>query len=105
MIRQSLERIGERARQFVDRWGDSRAAIEPGESVIGGGSTPEQPIPTFVIAIGCDAPTEIERQLRTGTPPVIARIERDRLIVDLRTVFEEEEDELMRALGKCLPRC
>jgi len=39
-----------------------------------------------------------EKRLRSGDPPVIARIEDDRILVDLRTVFAEEEEELRRAL-------
>jgi L-seryl-tRNA(Ser) seleniumtransferase len=105
MIRQSAEYIGERARRLAERLADPRISIEPGESVIGGGSTPEQPIPTYLITIACEDAEGVARQLREHTPPVVARIERDRLMIDLRTVSDEEEAELTRALGKCLPRC
>jgi L-seryl-tRNA(Ser) seleniumtransferase len=43
-----------------------------------------------------------ERALRSGTPPVIARIEEDRLLLDLRTVFPDEEAELVRRLDRFL---
>jgi L-seryl-tRNA(Ser) seleniumtransferase len=109
MIRLSTETIRQRAQRLVARLAGVQTAIEPGESVIGGGATPEQPIPTWLIAIACRDAAAVERALRAQSPPVIARIERDRLIVDLRTVFEEEEPDLARglmlALGKCLPRC
>jgi len=36
--------------------------------------------------------------LRQNSPPVIARVEQDTLLLDLRTVFEEQDDELLRAL-------
>ena len=104
MIRQSAERIRERAEGVLARLGESRASIERSESVIGGGATPEQPIATYVIAITCEA-AEAERRLRANDPPVVARIERDRLIIDLRTVAEGEESALMLALGKCLRPC
>jgi seryl-tRNA(Sec) selenium transferase len=58
-----------------------------------------------LIAIGVGDVNQAERALRGGDPPVIARIEKDRLILDLRTVFREEEAELRRALGTCLPPC
>ena len=103
MIRRSAEQIRERADRVVQALGDARASLEPGESVIGGGATPEQPIATYVIAIACEDAAGAERRLRAHHPPVIARIERDRLMIDLRTVFEEEESELTRALGTCLP--
>lgn len=109
MIRQSAEQIRERSERLAARLSDMRVSVEPGESVIGGGSTPEQPIPTYVVALACNDAAGVERELRAHNPPVIARIERDRLLADLRTVFEEEEEALilalMRVLGKCLPPC
>jgi L-seryl-tRNA(Ser) seleniumtransferase len=42
---------------------------------------------------------ELERFLRQNSPPVIARVEQDALLLDLRTVFEEQDEELIRALG------
>jgi L-seryl-tRNA(Ser) seleniumtransferase len=41
---------------------------------------------------------ELERFLRQNLPPVIARVEQDALLLDLRTVFEEQDEELIRAL-------
>jgi L-seryl-tRNA(Ser) seleniumtransferase len=98
MIRQTADQIHQRARRMVRKLNDARASIEPGESVIGGGATPEQPIATYVIAIACADAVATERRLRERNPPVVARIERDRLLIDLRTVFEADEDELLRAL-------
>ena len=66
--------------------------------MIGGGSTPEQSIPTCLIVLEHQNPVAAERQLRLGEPPVIARIDHDRLVLDLRTVFEEEQEDLARAL-------
>jgi L-seryl-tRNA(Ser) seleniumtransferase len=76
-----------------------QAKLIPGESVIGGGATPEQSIPTWLIAIDCADVVEMERRLRRNQPPVIARIEKDRLLLDLRTVFPDEEGELIEALN------
>jgi L-seryl-tRNA(Ser) seleniumtransferase len=108
MIRQTPERIKARAEQLIAALPGIRAEILPGHSVIGGGATPEQSLPTWLIAIAdhadCDV-NQAERALRAGDPPVIARIEDDQLILDLRTVFREEEAELRRALGTCLRPC
>lgn len=95
MIRQSAEQIRRRAERIVQRV--AGAELVQGASVIGGGSTPERSIPTWLIALPGDA-VEFERRLRAGSPPVIARIQDGRLLVDLRTVFAEEEDELTGAL-------
>jgi L-seryl-tRNA(Ser) seleniumtransferase len=73
--------------------------LVPGESVIGGGSTPDQSIPTWLVSL-----PEIERELRLNEPPVISRVENGRTLLDLRTVFPEEEAEHKLALDKCLPR-
>jgi L-seryl-tRNA(Ser) seleniumtransferase len=98
MIRQSADEIRARAEKLIARVPDLRAEIVPGNSVIGGGATPEQPIPTWLIAIACDDLAAAETHLRAGDPPVIARIEDDHLITDLRTVFPEEDAQLADAL-------
>ena len=66
--------------------------------MIGGGSTPEQALPTWLIAIESDEVVGLERRLRGGDPAVVARIEDERLLLDLRTVFPEEEPGLVRAV-------
>ena len=98
MIRMSAEQIRERAERLVAALPSIHARVEPGESVIGGGSTPAQSIPTWLIVIEPEDVIGAEKRLRSGDPPVIARIEDDRILVDLRTVFAEEEEELRRAL-------
>jgi L-seryl-tRNA(Ser) seleniumtransferase len=99
MIRQPAAEIRARAEALVARLPGLRAEILPGESVIGGGATPEQAIPTWIIAVECTNLPDAERRLRAGNPPVLARISGDRLIFDLRTVFREEEEALAAALA------
>jgi L-seryl-tRNA(Ser) seleniumtransferase len=103
MIRQTPEQIRARAEALMAASPGLDAAIIEGQSVIGGGATPEQSIPTWLIALTGDA-NRMERALRGGDPPVIARIEDDRVVLDLRTVFPEEEGELSRTLrAACYP--
>jgi L-seryl-tRNA(Ser) seleniumtransferase len=97
MIRQTPEQIRARAEALIATLSGPDAAIIEGQSVIGGGATPEQSIPTWLIALAGDA-NRIERALRGGDPPVIARIEDDRVVLDLRTVFPDEEGEVSLAL-------
>ena len=99
MLRQSADQIRRRARALVARLPALRAEVVAGQSVTGGGATPEQSIPTWVIAVDCANVVEAERRLRAGDPPVVARIEDGRLIFDLRTVFSAEEDTLLSALN------
>ncbi len=74
----------------------------PGFSVIGGGSTPDQQLPTHLISIASShfSPATLETRLRkpASGPPVIARIEDDHVILDLRTVFPDEEPTLAAAI-------
>jgi len=75
------------------------AALESGESLVGGGAGPERRMPTALVAIrGPLAVSEIEKNLRASAPPVVARIEEDHLLFDLRTVLPDEEAELAVAI-------
>jgi L-seryl-tRNA(Ser) seleniumtransferase len=98
MIRTTADEIRSRAGALVKRLPGVTAAVIAGQSLIGGGSTPEQPLPTWLIAIDGDA-VEIERRLREAQPPIVARIEDGRVLIDLRTVAVDEEDFLVRALN------
>lgn len=95
MIRMGPDEIRERAQRVRARV--PVLELMEGRSVAGGGSTPEQSLPTWLLVVPGDA-VALERNLRGGTPPIVARIESDRLVLDLRTVFAEEEDDLVRAL-------
>lgn len=95
--------IEARARRLAERLESSglyHTEIADGESTIGGGTTPGLSIPTRLLALShrslsADA---LEAALRRLDPPIIARIERDRVVLDLRTVFEDEDEGLGHAL-------
>ena len=71
------------------------------ESAIGGGAGPTANLPTTVIAVTDQNRTaqEIETVLRTSLPPIIARIADQKVLLDLRTVFPDQEDSLLRTLN------
>ncbi len=75
--------------------------IVDGESMLGGGSTPEQGIPTRLLALRSSAlsANDIERRLRQAALPVIGRIENDQVLLDLRTVSPDEEQSLAEVLA------
>lgn len=98
MIRQSPEEIRTRAARFLQETPQLRAELLAGRSMPGGGSAPEQSFPTWLIAVTHPDVVGLEKRLRAGEPPVIARIEAGRLLLDLRTVLPEEETELVAAL-------
>jgi L-seryl-tRNA(Ser) seleniumtransferase len=93
MIALTPARLHERALALAEKVGGS---VIEGESVIGGGSTPEQSIPTWLVAVECPDVVVAERKLRQANPPVVARIQNDRLVFDLRTVFSSEENALVQ---------
>jgi L-seryl-tRNA(Ser) seleniumtransferase len=98
MISLSAEELRARATSFAARLDGVAAQVLEGSSLIGGGSTPEQPLASWLIAMESKDVVETERRLRFGVPPVVARIEHGRLLFDLRTVFQAEEEELARAI-------
>jgi L-seryl-tRNA(Ser) seleniumtransferase len=105
MIRASAEELRVRSENFCARVVDAlpagvRLSVMPGFSVAGGGSTPDQQIESYVIVVegGEATANHIESGLRGAKVPVIARIEDGRVVLDLRTVREDEEAELAEAL-------
>ena len=115
MIRMSAKEIGRRARAFAESLGNKLpdgASLEvcPGFSVIGGGSTPDQKLPTALVAVRSArySAAELEERLRkpqsstAGIASVVARVERKTLLLDLRTIFEDEALTLAAALAVAL---
>jgi L-seryl-tRNA(Ser) seleniumtransferase len=71
-----------------------------GRSVVGGGSLPGETLPTKLLALKVPHPDHLARLLRTGDPPVVGRIEEDRLVLDPRTVLPEEDEALIEAIQR-----
>ena len=80
------------------------AEIVEAESVIGGGTAPDKRLPTFALVVENSAGSaeELQTHLRKQSPPVIARVEHDRLLLDLRTVDPNEEAALVAVLRKAV---
>jgi L-seryl-tRNA(Ser) seleniumtransferase len=82
------------------------ASVVPGESYLGGGSAPFHPIPSMVVAIRPPFSSPIESEaglamaLRRGRPPVVARVQKGMVLLDLRTVPEREEPLLLDAIRR-----
>ena len=108
MMHLTAEEIGQRSRAFRDALLpeagrlDVELEIAEERSLVGGGSTPAQSLPTHVLRIASarHSAGQLEERLRLPASglPVIARIEEDRLMIDLRTVFPEQEVDLREAL-------
>jgi L-seryl-tRNA(Ser) seleniumtransferase len=107
MIYASAEEICRRAESFLAQLGalpEVTVELIEGQSLIGGGTAPNATLPTLLIAVSSDryGAEELQARLRAQAPPVIARIEDDRLMLDLRTVFEEEEGVLLKAMHEAM---
>jgi L-seryl-tRNA(Ser) seleniumtransferase len=98
MIFEPLEEVRGRAERLLVQLDSSMARIRESESAIGGGSTPDQALPTWVVELDVASATAFERRLRSAPIPVIARIEQDKIILDMRTVSEEETGALLVAI-------
>ena len=99
LLRRRCQALRRRWLKSLPEWRDMLRVV-PGQSVIGGGSTPGQKLPGFVLSweVGEDRAAMVERLLRSGEPPVIARIEAGALLFDLRTVAPREERDLLARL-------
>jgi L-seryl-tRNA(Ser) seleniumtransferase len=112
MIRMGVEEINRRAQNFLRELtpelplGEVELEITDGSSLAGGGSTPTQSLPTKLIRVASARYSAVQLEQRLRRAPagisVIARVEDDRLIVDLRTVFPEQEPALLKTLAAAL---
>jgi L-seryl-tRNA(Ser) seleniumtransferase len=112
MIRMSVQEIKRRSENFLRELtpevplGEVELELTDGTSLAGGGSTPAQSLPTKLIRIASArySAAQLEQRLRkaAGGISVIARVEDDRLILDLRTVFADQEQSLLNTLSAVL---
>jgi L-seryl-tRNA(Ser) seleniumtransferase len=95
MISLPAEAIRERAEAWAAVIGGE---VVPSESTIGGGSLPGETLPTWAFAPHVDQPNDAAARLRQCSPPVIARVAQDRLLLDPRTVLPSQDESLLAAL-------
>ncbi len=100
MIAATPESLRARAESWRDRLAGAGLSAEviPGQSTVGGGSLPGETLPTFLLALTVSHPDAAAARLRQANPPVIGRIQQERLIFDPRTVLAEQEEALLSAL-------
>jgi L-seryl-tRNA(Ser) seleniumtransferase len=102
MIHTDAAAIEDRAQRVAERLSVSgwRVSLVSGSSAIGGGSAPGVELPTVLLALSRAGRSadELEAALRALDPPVIARIEDDHLVLDLRTVNEADDERLAELL-------
>jgi L-seryl-tRNA(Ser) seleniumtransferase len=99
MLTTPVAELRERADRVVKRLDDQGAHLtwRETEATVGGGAFPTARIPSVALMVAADA-AALEERLRTGALPVVGRIENQSLLLDLRTVPEERDDDLMAAI-------
>lgn len=102
MMQTPLAEITRRAEILIENIASTNVHAEAMEStsLLGGGSAPSATLPTTVVALTCYSLSadEVAARLRAADPPVIARVEEGRVLLDLRTVFPEQDEILGRIL-------
>jgi len=105
MIRMTREEVEQRAKRLMAACGQGTNGawsleLTDGQSVLGGGSAPGHTIPSRLVALrhAQHSAAVLEKRLRAWQPPVIARVEEDAVLLDLRTVLPEQEAVLIEAV-------
>ena len=103
MMRLTKEAIGKRAEALAARIVAPKLKVEvvDGESILGGGAAPSSILPTRVLALTCEglSAAELAARLRGSDPPIIARVDEGRVLLDLRTVFTAQDEAIESALA------
>ena len=104
MMRLTKDEIGRRAQALTSNIEGRTLTVEivDGESVIGGGAAPSSVLPTRLLALTCEQVNaeELSARLRASDPPIATRVEDERVILDLRTVFPEQDALITAALNR-----
>jgi L-seryl-tRNA(Ser) seleniumtransferase len=104
MMRLTKEAIGKRAEALATRIAAPKLKVEilDGESILGGGAAPSSSLSTRVLALTCEgfSADELAARLRSSDPTIIARVEEGRVLLDLRTVFPEQDTPVAAALNR-----
>lgn len=105
MMRLTQAEVGERAEALALQLSNLKLPklnieVIDGESLLGGGSAPSSVLPTRLLAVSCEGVSadQMVDRLRGSNPPVIARVDENRVVLDLRTVFPADDIRVLQAL-------
>jgi len=96
MISATAEALQARTQGWVSQLGYGEVLAS--RSAVGGGSLPGETLPTFVLALDSRSPNRLMERLRQANPPLIARLEADRVLLDPRAVLPEQDPDLLRVV-------
>ena len=100
MLSRSIESLQAQVQKWIDRL--QAGSAKEGFSTIGGGSLPGETLPTCLLALKVKSPAKLAATLREATPPIIARVQDDLLLLDPRTVLPWQEETLLKSLHTVL---
>ncbi len=100
MMSLTLKQVKGRAEAWAAELGQGQ--VVEGESTVGGGSLPGESMPTFLLSLQVKSAEKFLRALRKNNPPIIARTENDKVLLDPRTVLPEQEGALLVGLKNIL---
>lgn len=103
-IWQMISKTEDELRKIAVSWSEflNTGVIQASFSTVGGGSLPEETLPTYVLALNVNTPNQFLKKLRDLEFPIIARVEEDRVILDPRTVLPDQYESLLTGLSKSL---
>jgi len=101
MIMEPVEAIQRRAELLAGMIPGS--CVRGSEGAIGGGSTPDQTLASYVVEVRTGSASKLERGLRRNDPPILARIEKGSLLLDCRTIDDSEVEAVVAAIQTCMP--
>ena len=93
MLAATLDELRARARAYVAAI--PNAEIIESDAYVGGGALPQSAIASIAVAISTDTPDALATHLRRANPPIVARIDVARVLLDLRTIAPEEDQVLL----------
>lgn len=97
MIAAKPEKLRERAEKWLGDLAGDWEIVER-QSTVGGGSLPEESLPTYLLAYNVESPNQFAAGLRRSWPPIIARVENEQVLFDPRTVLEEQDAQLLNGI-------
>ncbi|WKZ39638.1 MAG: L-seryl-tRNA(Sec) selenium transferase [Anaerolineales bacterium] len=100
MMSLTVEQVRGRAEAWRTELGEG--IVVAGESTVGGGSLPGESIPTYLLELSVRSAEKFLRALRKNNPPIIARTENEKILLDPRTVLPEQEGALLVGLKNLL---
>jgi L-seryl-tRNA(Ser) seleniumtransferase len=102
MLRESAASVRRRADRLSAALDGASATVTRSEATLGGGSMPGHSVASWAVRVPGAGPEALAARLRIGTPPVFCRVDDRGIALDMRTVADDEVDDLARAVRRAL---